>query len=105
MKLIDADALLKKFCVNSEGIRIPEVDCDNHEITVSIKDIKRIIREQPTVFDSEKYVKQLEEEEEYSYADFEEYAESYGLDLSEYDDWYFQGLKRAITLVKRGVVS
>ena len=54
MRLIDADALLKKFCVNSEGRRIPEVDCDNHEITVSIKDIKKFIREQPTAYDVKK---------------------------------------------------
>lgn len=58
-RLIDADALLKKFCVNSEGRRIPEVDCDNHEITVSIKDIKRIIREQPTSYDADKVVEEL----------------------------------------------
>lgn len=58
-RLIDADALLKKFFVNSEGRRIPEVDCDNHEITVSIKDIKRIIREQPTAYDTEKVVAEL----------------------------------------------
>lgn len=37
------------FCITKDGKRIPEVDCDNHEITISIKDIKRIIREQPTV--------------------------------------------------------
>lgn len=58
-RLIDADALLKKFCVNSEGRRIPEVDCDNHEITVSIKDIKRIIREQPTAYDVENVVEEI----------------------------------------------
>lgn len=48
--LICRSDLLKKFCVNSEGRRIPEVDCDNHEITVSIKDVKSIIREQPTAY-------------------------------------------------------
>ena len=58
-RLIDSDALLKKFCVNSEGRRIPEVDCDNHEITVSIKDIKKIIREQPTAYDVDKVIEDL----------------------------------------------
>lgn len=67
---IDADALLKKFCVNSEGRRIPEVDCDNHEITVSIKDIKRIIREQPTSYDVDAVVADIE--------DFREEAEQFG---------------------------
>lgn len=61
-RYIDADALLKKFCVNSEGRRIPEVDCDNHEITVSIKDIKRIIREQPTAYDVDAVVAELKKE-------------------------------------------
>lgn len=48
-ELIDRKELLKCFCITKDGRRIPEVDCDNHEITISIKDIKRIIREQPTV--------------------------------------------------------
>ena len=48
-ELIDRKELLKCFCITKDGKRIPEVDCDNHEITISIKDIKRIIREQPTV--------------------------------------------------------
>lgn len=48
-ELIDRRELLKCFCITKDGKRIPEVDCDNHEITISIKDIKRIIREQPTV--------------------------------------------------------
>lgn len=69
MRLIDADALLKKFCVNSEGRRIPEVDCDNHEITVSIKDIKRIIREQPTAYDPEAVVAELEDKFERTVAE------------------------------------
>lgn len=64
-RYIDADALLKKFCVNSEGRRIPEVDCDNHEITVSIKDIKRIIREQPTAYDVDAVVEKMEEKTEF----------------------------------------
>ena len=51
--LISRSELLKKFCINSKGERIPEVDCDNIQVTVSIKDIKRIIREEPTVCDME----------------------------------------------------
>lgn len=48
-ELIDRKELLKCFCITKDGKRIPEVDCDNHEITISIKDIKKIIREQPIV--------------------------------------------------------
>jgi len=59
-RLIDADSFVKKFCVNSEGRRIPEVDCDNREITISIKDVKKYIREQPTAYDTEKVIAELE---------------------------------------------
>lgn len=45
-------------------------------------------------------VKQLGEEREYSYADFEQYAELHGIDSE--DDWFYAGLKRAIELVKVG---
>lgn len=47
--LISRSALLKCFCVTKEGRRIPEFDCDNKEVTVSIKDVKRVIRDQPTI--------------------------------------------------------
>lgn len=57
--LISRKELLKYFCINKNGQRIPEVDCDNIEVTVSIKDVKRIIREQPTAFDTEKVVEEV----------------------------------------------
>ena len=66
-ELIDRKELLKCFCITKDGKRIPEVDCDNHEITISIKDIKRIIREQPTVntrTPMANIVEKLEEEKE-----------------------------------------
>jgi hypothetical protein len=59
-RLIDADELLRTFTVNSDGQRIPEKDCDNFDLTISLKDIKRIIREQPTAYDLDKVVEQLE---------------------------------------------
>lgn len=65
MRLIDVDELLKTFTVNSDGIRIPEKDCDNFDITISLKEIKRIIREQPTAYDVDKVVEQLEETKAY----------------------------------------
>ena len=59
--LISRSALMECFCVNQDGKRIPETDCDNFPVTLSIKDIKRIIREQPVAFDVEKVVEQIEE--------------------------------------------
>lgn len=46
--------------MSKDGHRIPERDCDNFEVTVSIKDIKTIIKEQPTAYDVEKVVEQLD---------------------------------------------
>ena len=57
--LISRSDLLKCFCVNKNGERIPEVDCDNFQVSVSIKDIKRIIREQPIAYDMENVVAQI----------------------------------------------
>ena len=58
--LISRSELLKRFLVNKDGHRIPERDCDNLEVTVSIKDVKTIIKEQPTAYDVNKVVEQLE---------------------------------------------
>lgn len=60
--LISRSGLLKQFCMTKDGHRIQEKDCDNFEITVSIKDIKRIIREQPTAYDIDKVVDKLEKQ-------------------------------------------
>ena len=60
--LISRSELLKRFLVNKDGHRIPERDCDNLEVTVSIKDVKAIIKEQPTAYDIEKVIDELESE-------------------------------------------
>lgn len=58
--LISRGELLKRFLLNKDGHRIPERDCDNLEVTVSIKDVKTIIKEQPTAYDVDKVVAKLE---------------------------------------------
>ena len=60
--LISRSELLKRFSVNKDGHRIPERDCDNFEVTVSIRDVKTIIKEQPTAYDVDKVVEELEKE-------------------------------------------
>lgn len=47
--------------MNKDGHRIPERDCDNLEVTISVKDVKTIIKEQPTAYDVGKVVDELEE--------------------------------------------
>ena len=58
--LISRSELLKRFLVNKDGHRIPERDCDNLEVTISVKDVKTIIKDQPTAYDVEKVVEELE---------------------------------------------
>ena len=60
--LISRSELLKRFLVNNDGHRMQEIDCDNLEVTVSIKDVKTIIKEQPTAYDIEKVIDELESE-------------------------------------------
>ena len=60
--LISRSELLKRFLVNKDGYRIPERDCDNLEVTISVKDVKTIIKDQPTAYDVEKVVDELEKE-------------------------------------------
>ena len=59
--LISRKALLKQFILSDSGRRIPEYDIDNFPITLSIKDVKDIIRKAPTVFDMEKVIEELED--------------------------------------------
>ena len=59
--LISRSALLKCFSITKDGHKIPEKDCDNFEVTVSIKDIKRIIKNQPTAFNVDGVVEAIRE--------------------------------------------
>ena len=65
--LISRSELLKRFCINKDGHRIPERDCDNFEVTVSVKDVKTIIKEQPTAYDIDKVISELEKLADESY--------------------------------------
>lgn len=57
----------------------------------------------PLAYDVDNVVEQLEDEREYSYADFEEYVNEKSPCLdAEYDDFYHRGLERAIKIVKAG---
>ena len=65
--LISRKALLKQFMLSDSGRRIPEYDIDNFPITLSIKDVKDIIRKAPTVFDKEKVIEELNSERNLMY--------------------------------------
>ena len=51
--LISRSALMRKLSINSKGQTIPEVDCDNFPINLTIKEVKDLIRNQPTIDDVE----------------------------------------------------
>ena len=53
--------------------------------------------------DADKIVKQLEEERELAYADFDRYVEEVDPCFdSEHDDFFHKGIERAIEVVKAG---
>ena len=89
--LISRSELLKRFCINKDGHRISERDCDNFEVTVSVKDIKTIIKEQPTAYDVDKVVEELE-------------LHSFELGTDTLPVHYVR-LNEAIEIVKQGGVS
>lgn len=63
------------------------------------------VKEQPTAYNVDKVVEELEEEREISYADFDRYVEEFSPCLdAEYDDFFHRGLERAVKLVKQGGV-
>ena len=73
---------------------------------ISVADMRKMIEGQQTAYDVEKVVAELEEEREYSYADFEEYVQEKSPCLdAEYDDYFHRGLERAVVIVKRGGVK
>lgn len=98
--LISRIELLKRFCVTKDGHRIPERDCDNLEVTVSIKDVNTIIKEQPTAFDVDKVVEELQEN---SSRYTKKYVTPYG--NNGYKDVKAISIHKAIEIVKHGGVS
>lgn len=47
-RYINANLLVKILTTAQDGTRIPYVNCDNFPITVSIRELKRVIRKMPT---------------------------------------------------------
>lgn len=57
--LISRKALMKIFSQTVDGRRIPEYDCDGFPITLSISEIKKIIREAPTAYDVDAVISEI----------------------------------------------
>lgn len=94
MRPIDADEI-SRF--------LSKVDALSSLGTIRIKTIIDLINRQPTVYDIDKIIEQLEEERELAFSDFERYAEEVDPCLdSECDDFFHTGLGRAIKVLKAG---
>lgn len=99
MRLIDADEL-KKELYQQWFMDILLTQRSSKDMFYALA---QKIDNQPTAYDVDKVVEQLEEEREYSHADFEQYAELHGIDTE--NDWFYAGLKRAIEIVKAGGIN
>lgn len=108
MRLIDADEFLEY--IEKEKALIP-IDAEKYHIdekvvdgmNAAIRAIENEIKEQPTAYDIEKVVAELEEEKEISCADFTKYVNEYSPCLDdEYDDFFHKGLERAIEVIRKG---
>ena len=102
MRLIDADLFSDKIRENKELLQ-KGLGKDAEFAFMTADAVLKLVENQPIAYDVDAVVKKLEDEEEQSYADFEEYAENFGLD--EDDNWHYMGLKRAIETVKGGGVD
>lgn len=64
VKLINAYDLLKRLSINPDGKRIPETDCDGFPVTISLREIKKMIIGQPVAYDVDGVIKDLSSEKE-----------------------------------------
>ena len=101
--LISRNELLKRFCINKDGHRIPERDCDNFEVTVSVKDIKTIIKEQPTAYSVDKVVGELKKHKDTT--DLTTVDEEMVVGFTIYQGAFNDAIDKAIEIVKQGGVS
>ncbi len=96
MRLIDADELMDFISEHAEQIQYA-IEHKDMEI------LEPLIKQIPTAYDVDKVVEQLEWEKDFAYADFDRYAEEKGLDKEQ--DFFSEGMKRAIEIVKGGGIK
>lgn len=103
--LISRKALMKQFIVSDNGRRIPEYDIDNFPITISVKDVKDIIRKAPIAFDKEKVIEDLTDwknDAERWAAKYDEVGDTDNMDLQ---DMAVRCYVNAIEIVKKGGIE
>ncbi len=100
MRLIDVDAT--KFRCRYDKV----CSCDNKDkckkCEYYVADFKTL-HSQPLAYNVNEVVKQLEDEKEYAYANFEEYVrETCPWFDADYHDTFANGLVRAVEIIKKG---
>lgn len=100
--LISRKALLKQFIVSDSGRRIQEYDIDNFPITLSVKDVKDIIRKAPTVFDKEKVIGELNEKADYAR---NRWLNSIKEGQTKYWEGKENGIREAIEVIEKGGIE
>lgn len=90
--------------INADKIDFNEVFVGASEFAQDTRNAAQmLIDKQPTVYDVDKIVEQLEEERELAYADFDRYVEEVDPCFdSECDDFFHKGIERAIKVLKGG---
>lgn len=103
MRLIDAD-IFKEYVM--EGFRDNESLLKTEEYRDFARRIAesfcRDIDEQPTAYDVNEVLRQLDEEKKLSYADLDTCSELGPLQEPEDDDYFIIGFKKATKIVKAG---
>ena len=95
MRPIDEDDFMERMECDTDLCAEMEQD--------GLKALKKYLDLQPTAYDVDKIVEQLEEERELAYADFDRYVEEVDPCFdSECDDFFHAGLGRAIKVLKEG---
>ena len=95
MRTIDADDVMERMECDTDLCAEMEQD--------GLRALKKYLDLQPTAYDVDKIVEQLEEERELAYADFDRYVEEVDPCFdSECDDFFYTGLGRAIKVLKEG---
>lgn len=104
MRLIDADKLILHLNDYALTEAPDERKCSERRISrivySTLQNCMKAVEEQPTVFDVEGVIEQLENEADRSFSDFEKYADEIGTDAGLDDDWHYMGLRRAVEIIK-----
>lgn len=103
MRLIDAEIfkeyVMKGFRDNESRLKTEEYRDFARQIAESFC---RDIDEQPTAYDVNEVLRQLDEEKKLSYADLDTCSELGSLQEPEDDDYFIIGFKKATKIVKAG---